>query len=282
MNQDRAGKEHWDKVWTIADAPPDIDPRNPSLWAHRDQQFHRVFTEVLNPFEKKGGRLLELGCARSAWMSYFAREFGYQVAGLDYSELGVRQTVAALEHANIPADVRCADLFSPPRDWVEAFDVVAWFGVAEHFDDTAGAIRAAAAYLKPGGLLITEVPNMAGAVGWVQKWFNKPIYDIHVPLSASVLAKHHQAAGLDVLASRYAVPTDFGVVNLDDHAPGWMYRIKDRLLYGMRLFSGCVWWLDRRVGPLEPGPLTGGFVITVARKPTSSAGSVRSANAAVA
>jgi cyclopropane fatty-acyl-phospholipid synthase-like methyltransferase len=30
-------------------------------------------------------RLLEIGCARSAWLPYFAQEFGIDVSGLDYS-----------------------------------------------------------------------------------------------------------------------------------------------------------------------------------------------------
>ena len=164
---DRAGKEFWDGVWSHVDFPPAIDPTSPSVWAHRDQLFDRFFRANL-PGDVAGS-LLELGCARSAWLPYFATELGYRIAGLDYAEDGVRQTAARLRQSGLDADIRHGDLFDPPTDWIGAFDVVTWFGVAEHFENTALAVSAAATYLKPGGILITEIPNMAGLVGLLQR-----------------------------------------------------------------------------------------------------------------
>lgn len=269
---DRAGKDYWDRAWSEEDWPPDIDPAASRIWAHRDQVFHREIQSAMQTVAARdGGRpsVLELGCARSAWLPYFAREFRCRVAGLDYSELGARQAAERLAELGIPADVRCADLFAPPPDWIEAFDVVAWFGVAEHFEQTALAVRAAARYVRPGGLLLTEIPNLAGLNGWLQRLFHKPVYDIHVPLTAPDLAGAHQDAGLQLLSSRYLVPTDFGVIDLAGHAPGALRTAKDRMLYPLRLVSGAIWWLDRRFGPLPTGRITSGFVMTVARKPAA-------------
>jgi SAM-dependent methyltransferase len=265
---DRAGKDYWDKAWQDEDWPADIDPRASKIWAHRDQVLHREIERILATAESHTpGRplsLLELGCARSAWLPYFAREFGCRVSGLDYSELGARQAAQRLERLGIPGDIRCANLFAPPRDWVGAFDLVAWFGVAEHFENTTAAVAAAAAYLRPGGVLITEVPNLTGINGWLQKAFNRPVYDIHVPLGAAQLARHHAEAGLEVLSSRYLVPTDFGVVDLAGHPPGLLRDMKDRILYPLRLLSGVIWWIDRRFGPLPAGRIGSGFVVTAA------------------
>jgi SAM-dependent methyltransferase len=267
---DRAGKEYWENVWTHLSFSPDISPHDSNIWAYRDQQFHRFFCSQLRN-APPGFSVLELGCARSAWLPYFAREFDCRVAGLDYSELGARQASDRLAASGIAADIRCADLFEPPPDWVGAFDVVVWFGVAEHFEETGRAIRAAAAYLKPGGLLVTEIPNLAGLNGTLQRLLNRPIYDIHVPLDAAELAAHHRAAGLEVERSEYLVPTDFGILNLETHPPGPAYHTKDRALYVLRLLSGTIWWLDRKVGPFKPGKLTSGFVIVAARRPASAA-----------
>lgn len=261
---DRAGKEYWDAAWAQEEFPAAIEPRTASLWGYRDQLLDRAIRDVLG--RTPGQTFLELGCARSAWLPYFSKEFGYRVAGLDYSEIGARQTAERLDREGIAGQTRCGDLFSPPADWIGAFDVVAWFGVAEHFDDTAAAIRAASAYLKPGGILLTEIPNLTGVNGWLQKILHKPVYDIHVPLTAPGLARHHADAGLDVLSSHYVVPTDFGVIDLAGHPPGWKRAAKEKLLYALRLFSGVVWWLDRRFGPTRPGRLTGGFIVTAARK----------------
>jgi GT2 family glycosyltransferase/SAM-dependent methyltransferase len=267
---DRAGKEYWDNVWTHLAFSPDISPHDENIWAYRDHQFHRFFCSQLRN-APPGFSVLELGCAGSAWLPYFAREFDCRVAGLDYSTLGARQAADRLAASGIAADIRCADLFEPPPDWIAAFDVVVWFGVAEHFEDTGRAIRAAAAYLKPGGLLVTEIPNLAGFNGMLQRLVNRPIYDIHVPLDARELAAHHEAAGLNVERSEYLVPTDFGILNLENHPPGPAYKTKDRALFVLRLLSGGIWWLDRKVGPFKPGRLTSGFVIVAARRPGSAA-----------
>ena len=268
---DRAGKAHWDHVWEAENFAAEIDPRSTSLWAHRDLIFHRVITNCLAAHRSTGAqvspRLLELGCAQSAWLPYFAREHEAQIAGLDYSEIGAEQSRARLQRVGIPAEIRCADLFEPPEDWLGAFDVVTWFGVAEHFEDTSTAIAAAARYLRPGGLLITEIPNMSGPIGWLQRWANKPVYDIHVPLTAEDLATHHERAGLRIAFADYVVPTDFGVVDMAGIPPGPMNVIKNKIMYALRLLTGVVWWLDKRIGPFRPGRMTGGFVLVCARKP---------------
>jgi glycosyltransferase involved in cell wall biosynthesis/cyclopropane fatty-acyl-phospholipid synthase-like methyltransferase len=271
--RDRAGRSYWEGVWDHVDFAPPIDPRATSIWAHRDQLFHRFFRAHLGGVEP-GFTLLELGCARSAWLPYFAREFKLEVSGLDYAAEGAAQTARHLKRTGVSADVRCADLFDPPTDWRGAFDAVTWFGVAEHFDDTACAVRAAAEYLKPGGLLVTEVPNMTGLIGRLQRFMNRPVFDIHVPLNRPQLCRAHAAAGLEVVSAAYLVPLDFGVVNLEGVPPGLRYLIKDWSLYLLRLMSGVIWWFDRRLGPVRPGRLTSGFVIVIARKPAPAAGTV--------
>lgn len=266
MTVDLAGKAHWDQMWAQEAFPPDVDPHSVSLWGHRDRRLHEAIAGALRG-RPRGLRLVELGCARSAWLPYFAREFGCDVNGLDYSELGAQQTAQRLRDVGIAGEVRCADLFDPPPAWVSGFDLVTWFGVAEHFQDTTAAIRAAATLLKPGGLMLTEIPNMAGINGWLQWAFNQPVYDIHVPLTAEALARHHAAAGLNVVSAEYVVPFDFGVVDIDELPDGLERRIKDRVLFLLRLFGGCTWWLDRRLGPVRPGVLTGAFIVVAAEKP---------------
>src|SRR3954471_11820530 len=261
---DRAGREYWDQAWESEGFPPDVDPGSRRIWAHRDQLFHARFQRLLDGLSSPS--VLELGCARSAWLPYFARYHHAVVAGLDYSPRGAAQAAARLQRDGITADVRCADLFAPPDEWRGAFDVVVWFGVAEHFDDATRAIRAATEFLKPGGLLITEIPNMVGAVGWMQRVINKPVYDIHVPHSRESLANHHRAAGLDVVHAEYVVPTDFGVVETDGAPRTALLPTLERILYGLRRLTGAVWWIDRRVR-VPATRMFSGFVLVAARKP---------------
>ena len=253
-------------MWESEGWADDIDPHSLSVWGHRDRLLHQAFRKALQDVPP-GSKVLELGCARSAWLPYLSREFGFTLSGLDYSELGAAQAAERLRATGIPAEIRCADLFAPPEDWVGAFDLVVWFGVAEHFEDTTAAIRAAARYLKPGGLMITEIPNMSGAVGWFQWWSNKPVYDIHVPLTAPQLATHHERAGLRVVDAAYVVPTDFGVIDPEGIPPGLIGSIKRGVLYALRLLTGAVWWLDARLGPLPATRLLSGFIVVAAERP---------------
>jgi SAM-dependent methyltransferase len=265
---DRAGRDYWDHAWETEDFPDEVDVSTDRVWAHRNQLFHAAFRTLLA--ETPSPSLIELGCARSAWLPYFATHHHAAVSGLDYSARGADQAAFRLRRGGIAGDIRCADLFSPPDDWREAFDVVVWFGVAEHFDDPTKAVRAAAEFLKPGGLLITEIPNLAGVNGWVQRLFNKPVYDIHVPHSRQSLTRHHAAAGLEVVYSRYVVPIDFGVVEIAGAPQNALLPIKRKMLRGLRLLTAVTWWIDRRV-PLPATRLFGGFSIVAARKPKFTA-----------
>jgi SAM-dependent methyltransferase len=264
MSDDRAGRLYWDHAWEQESIPEAVNPRSSRIWSHRDQLFHAAFTALLRGVVRP--RVLELGCARSAWLPYFAREFGASVAGLDYSPLGASQAADVLRRSGIDGEVRCADLFAPPEDWREMFDVVVWFGVAEHFDDATAAVRAAATFLKPGGLLITEIPNLAGINGRLQRACNRTVYDIHVPHDREHLARHHRDAGLDVVLARYIVPLDFGVVELGTGPSTLTYLIKERMLYLLRLLTGVVWLIDRRL-PLPPTRTLSGFIVVAGRKP---------------
>jgi len=59
----------------------------------------------------------------------------------------------------------CGELFGPPPWMQEMFDIVMSWGVIEHFEDTAGCLQACSRFLKPGGTMITVIPNMCGIPG---------------------------------------------------------------------------------------------------------------------
>lgn len=261
---DRAGREYWDDEWEEAVSPHVIEPTSPRIWAHRDKLFCEAFRRLLKGRTRPA--VLELGCARSAWLPYFAKYHEATICGLDYSPRGVEQAQYRLQQEGCSGDIRCADLFEPPAEWRAAFDVVVWFGVAEHFDDPTKAVRAAAAFLKPGGLMITEIPNLVGVVGWLQRAVNKQVYDIHVPHSRESLARHHESADLRVVSAEYIVPIDFGVVDLGRTSSGLARTVKATVLYWLWLLTGVGWWIDRRIR-VPNSRLFSGFVIVAAEKP---------------
>ena len=257
----KVGRDYWDDNWADGALPALIDPNDAGFRNWVNRSLHAYFLARLG-MEPRGRKLLEVGCARSGWLPYFHRVLGFDVAGLDYSPIGCRQSEAVLAAAGVPGEVVCADLFTPPEAFRDRFDVIVSFGVMEHFDDPTAAIGAAASLLRPGGLLFTMIPNLGGIPGWLLRRIDRPLYDIHNPLSAGALAAAHAASGLEVVDSRYFLPFHSGVL--------WSRR-RSLASLAVRKLGGMVTlaaWAAGRLGlPLAGSRAASPYVLCVARKP---------------
>ena len=264
---DRAGQQYWDTVWADGKLPAAIDLRARGLHNLYNRRMDAFLRQAFGSMETKGKRLVEIGCARSAWLPYFAREFGFQISGMDYSEPGCAQERQILSCSGVAGDILCADFSAPPAAWLGTFDVAISFGVVEHFRDTAGCLRALAAFLKPNGLLITQVPNMSGLVGRLQRLMNPATYVVHVPLSREQLLAAHERAGLSATRCDYFLSTGFGVVSLHglDRAKT-STRIKRLSLSVLKKFSVLIWALENVTLPLPSTRLFAPSIFCVARR----------------
>ena len=139
--------------------------------------------------------------------------FGFHVSGIDYSEIGCKQAEAVLRKERVEGNVMCASFFTPSKEMVEVFDVVVSFAVTEQFDDTKACTQALSAFLKPGGMLITTVPNLKGFIGMLQKSLNKPPYDIRLPIGMDVLLDAHESSELEIPSSGYFLFAYLGGIN---------------------------------------------------------------------
>lgn len=194
-------------------------------------------------------------------LPYFHKKFGFEVAGLDYSEQGCELATQICLQNGCKPQIVCADLFSAPVEMQQAFDVVVSFGLAEHFADTAGCLRAFSSYLRIGGLMITTVPNMAGLVGKLQKFADRRVFETHVVLAAPDLCASHREAGLSILECGYLSFMNFGVVN-----PGSASVAKRIVLAASRGITGVCWALESMVGSLRANKITSPYAYCVARK----------------
>lgn len=133
--------------------------------------------------ETENNKLLKIGCARSVWLPYFTKEFGFKVYGIDYSETGCQQALQLLANEGVEGNIVRADFFSPPEPMMGEFDVVISIGVLEHFEDIEDSILAFSNYLKYKGIMITNIHNLFGLIRLIQKVINRNVFDIHVPLT---------------------------------------------------------------------------------------------------
>ena len=256
----KAAQAYWDSLWNEPFNNQWVNPRDKSIRNSVNIAFHKLFQEVLSKSGETTRRLLEVGCAQSAWLPYFHKELGFEVAGIDYSGPGCTQARKLLEQAEVPGEIVQADFFDPPKNFEEAFDVVVSFGVVEHFYDTAKCLKSLAAFAKPGGCIITIIPNMRGLPGYLQKHFGRQIYDLHVPLSREELADANMKAGLVVRQCDYFFGLNWGVLVL----PDWRNNVLTRpLCQCLSLISYTYWWFERKGFRIPPNEWTSPYLVNV-------------------
>lgn len=264
LPKDKAGEQYWTGFWRGKRLPPSINlaGRGPRAWFYRE--FHALWRDYL-PFAPAAPiRLLEIGCAQSRWLPYFAQEWGYQVAGLDYSEVGCLQSRALLAREGLAGEIVHQDMFYPEPRQEAGFDLVFSNGVAEHFEDTGAVLRQMAVYLRPGGLLLTIIPNLTGWLGRLQGKLSPEVMATHRPLTREELSRAHGSAGLRPLCCAYLAFGHCSVVNPGAaFGKGSTFLIL-KFLKGASALAGAVRYLypglrvDRR---------TAGYIVCVAEKP---------------
>ena len=264
---DKAGKQYWNDSWMASEIPNAINPKQSELNNYVNRRFHEYFSEVFSGMETNDRKLLEIGCATSAWLPYFAKEFGFEVHGIDYSEVGCQKARQILANEQVEGKVVCADFFSPPKPMLDTYDVVVSFGVAEHLEDTKVCIRTFSRFLKPKGIMITIIPNMVGLIGLMQKVLNRPVFDIHMALDKDALTTAHRDSGLRVLDCEYFLSCNFGVCNLDGRVtPSVAWIIKKVFLAFVVRLSMIVWFIEARFSTIKPNRLLSSYINCFARK----------------
>ncbi len=263
---DLAGREFWEGIWTDSELPSRVRTDGTSA---RDDAFIAELDRALADCAG-AKRVVEVGCARSVWLSHLASSRGLEVSGLDYSAEGCELCRRVLARDGVEGDVRCADLFAPPDDFVRAFDVGISFGVIEHFERTRDAVAAVAGLVRPGGIVVTEVPNLAGLAGAVLRRANPPLYAAHRVLDRAGLRRAHEDAGLEVLRCEYVMSTGFSAVSVQSsRTPGSSQKFWSRVVSALHRLSDLVRRVERRTGTLPRTRALAPFVWCVARVPVT-------------
>ncbi len=262
---DRAGQHFWNSLWAAKTSTRAVGSRP---LTRVEQQFATVFDRAFALLgDPRGKHLLEVGCGDSGWLPFFARRWGLEVHGVDYSPVGCERAKEVASSQGVAADIVCANLFTPPREMKHRFDAVVSMGVIEHFDDTAEVLRALGEFVAPGGLLVTTIPNLSGMPGRLFRSMNPQIYETHVPLDVKALRSAHEAAGFTVVEDGYLMSINLGVINLvglDPEAAGT--RIKRVALLAMMALSRAVWVIERIARPFPARRALSPYAFVIARR----------------
>ncbi|HWC28004.1 MAG TPA: class I SAM-dependent methyltransferase [Solirubrobacteraceae bacterium] len=174
------------------------------------------------------GRLLDIGAGRGRFVAH-ALAAGWDAAGIEPSLRGsaaARALAVPLQQASVDdAAVESGSL-----------DAATLWHVLEHLDEPAPALARIAAWLRPGGLLLVGVPNLASAQALIggARW-----YHLDVPRHRT----HFTVAGLHALLRRHdlqpvtthhllAEHNPFGLwqslVSRATRTPSWLYHALKR------------------------------------------------------
>ena len=165
---------------------------------------------------KKSGKLLDIGCATGTFLLGMKKQAGWETMGIEISPHAAAIArkhhldvfTGTLEDANFPA---------------AEFDAVTLWDVLEHLHDPAGSLREIHRVLKPGGVIVIRVPNVAS---WDASWFGAAWAGWDAPrhlyvFSPNTLEKMLAASGFqveDINCSIGSYPTFVLSVRF------WLYR----------------------------------------------------------
>lgn len=127
-----------------------IPASNAELLRTLEPERYRI--DLILPHES-GGKLLEIGAGHGIF-TQLAREAGFEVEAIEYDE-------ACCEFLRREQGIRAICTASPHEAPLEpgAYDVVALWHCLEHLSEPVACLRAAARWLRPGGVLLIAVPN---------------------------------------------------------------------------------------------------------------------------
>ena len=250
-------KTHWDHTYVTRKWQPPLQLIG--IGGH----INRLILQKLLSTDLQGKQVLEIGAGDSAWLPYLAKTFpNSRFVGLDYSERGCALLSDRARAEGASVEVVQEDMFVDDSPIHRSFDFVFSFGVVEHFSALSRALSAKSRYAKPGGIVFTLIPNMAGMLGTLSQMWNQDIYLQHNPHDLPSLVSGHRHAGLQVMSSGYLASNNFGMLSScfpARHGFAWhLYR----LLVGA---SMAIWSVEGRFGELPASRMLSPYIYAIAR-----------------
>jgi len=146
--------------------------------------------KILDKYKCKN--VLDAGCGSGFFSKYFA-ERGCNITAFDYSD----EALKSAKSLDSRIKTIKGDIFNMP--FKEEFDLVFSDGLLEHYKDPVKILKKFKDVTKPGGYVVTFVPNLISY--WI---FIKPFRLSHIKewrFGLKKLIKYNQEAGLKVIES---------------------------------------------------------------------------------
>jgi 2-polyprenyl-6-hydroxyphenyl methylase/3-demethylubiquinone-9 3-methyltransferase len=200
-NESLTDEQFWSEIWNLQQHK--IRKLCSVYVANR--QLARLFQCGLASLESAGPSrsLIEIGCADSLWLPFLAENAGMEAYGIDYSEIGCQLTRRNLAIKGVRATVICQDFLNFATSHSTAFDFAYSMGVIEHFTEPTVILKAMYRILKPGGRMLTIIPNLRGVYTPIAKVASPQILAKHRVIRPVELRRYLQAVGSNSIAAGY-------------------------------------------------------------------------------
>src|SRR5215510_13439391 len=113
------------------------------------------YLRIVERYVSAPGRILDIGCASGLFLRC-AQDANWDIAGIEPSEVLYTK---ACEVLGPKAEIQCATLQLSYLPYL-SFDVVTLWDVLEHVPNPVDFLRLAGCFLKPGGYLFANVPDL--------------------------------------------------------------------------------------------------------------------------
>ena len=219
---------------TLAPAPPEAHeagaygggtPRGARLVAPLLRMFDR---QRLGQLSRAGamtpGRLLDIGAGRGRFVAQ-ARAAGWYAHGIEPSQrgiegaraIGVELVAGSIDDAAVPEG---------------SLDAASLWHVLEHVEDPSAALERIASWLRPGGMLLVGVPNLASVQARVggARWYHLDVPRHRTHFTVKGLEALLRAHGLEPVSTRHVLAehNPFGLwvssVSRLTRVPSWLYH----------------------------------------------------------
>jgi SAM-dependent methyltransferase len=157
----------------------DFQAHNRDVIAYYDGRVKKTMTPTGNPYTQHhldellrvtgiqaGHRVLDVGCGMGRYSIPLASR-GVRVEGLDLSPFLLDQ-LKSYNTSGVDIPTYCLDLVDHPPEMAGAYDAVVGFFVLHHMHDLARCFAAAAAVVKPGGVVAFIEPNAYNLLYYAQ------------------------------------------------------------------------------------------------------------------
>ncbi|HJQ34218.1 MAG TPA: class I SAM-dependent methyltransferase [Pyrinomonadaceae bacterium] len=262
--KDIAGKGHWDDFYRVRAGTQ-------AVWAPSSHGEDALEHALVGEIERlKPRTLLEVGCGDSTWLPYLALRTGASVTGVDYSQDGCEMARRRLDAQGVAGSVVCADVLAADPEEVGQFDFVYSLGLVEHFTDLKGILTTLLKFVRPGGALFTEVPNLLSLHGLMVWAWQPELMAKHETISRRRMARAYEEIGLEDVRAHYLGVFSFGIVSWENY-PRWP-RLVPRVLPRVYRLHQRVDPMLRRLGTFRGTAPLAPYVYAVGRKPSPERG----------